>query len=938
MVLLTLPTGLISDCLGRARKAGTRLRALQLWSRLRRFPAITRQVHELRALVDASRIISSALDHDELLEALYQQIKLVVPADFYLIALFDPQTNVVSIEINVDEGIAYPKDRYPLDKGLLERVIHSGEPLRFESLEEERGNLNLDIVPSGSAKVSHGWLGVPMHYGGKVVGAIVVASYRRGAFDAGHQQILTSVANQAAVALENARLYAEAQRRAEEQAVLNELGQALTARLNVEQVIDEAYRGASRLLDTTNFYVALYNPEKDQVTFALDVREGALRKPYSTRQAGQGLTEYVLRNRAALLIQDDVMERLASLGVTPIGQICLSWLGVPLMIGERVLGVIAVQSYTAPHAFSEHDRDLLTAIASQAAIALQNALLFQETSSRAERLAVVNRIASAASTTLDLQDLMETVYRELVPAFNADAFFIALYDEPAQEVEFCFRVDQGVREPPERVPLGVGLTSVVITERKPLVIRDEQERAGLLSSHLFGTMKRAASWLGAPMLVGQRVIGVISVQSYQPNVWDEEDELLLLTIADQVAVALENARLFAEIAQRMQELESLYHADEELYRHLDLDQLLETLVDVAIKILQADKGSVMVWDARRERLAVHAARGFQPDSLARMSFAPGEGAVGLVGTTGEPIFVEDTGKDSRVIREIVEAEGIRSFMHVPIKIEGRLFGVFNVDYLRPRRFMEYEQRLFAALAQRAALAIENAQLYEQAQQLAVVQERQRLARDLHDAVTQTLFSASLIAEVLPALWEKNEVIAREYLQELRQLSRGALAEMRTLLLELRPAALLEARIEDLLRQLGEAVTGQTGAAVTVSAEGQFGLPQEVHVALYRIAQEALNNVVKHAHARAVSVSLRWDAPIESLPAGDSHSLELCVRDDGNGFDLKSVPPDHLGLSIMRERAQAIGARLEVTSQPAQGTEVRIVWPGSEPSRPPADAA
>jgi signal transduction histidine kinase len=170
------------------------------------------------------------------------------------------------------------------------------------------------------------------------------------------------------------------------------------------------------------------------------------------------------------------------------------------------------------------------------------------------------------------------------------------------------------------------------------------------------------------------------------------------------------------------------------------------------------------------------------------------------------------------------------------------------------------------------------------------------------------------------------------LQELRQLSRGALAEMRTLLLELRPAALLEARIGDLLRQLGEAVTGQTGATVTVKAEGQFGLPQEVHVALYRIAQEALNNVVKHAHARTVSVSLRWDAAVEQPPDGDSRTLELRVCDDGNGFDLASVPPDHLGLSIMRERAQAIGARLEVTSQPTRGTEVRIVWPGSQPSR------
>ena len=164
------------------------------------------------------------------------------------------------------------------------------------------------------------------------------------------------------------------------------------------------------------------------------------------------------------------------------------------------------------------------------------------------------------------------------------------------------------------------------------------------------------------------------------------------------------------------------------------------------------------------------------------------------------------------------------------------------------------------VANLAALAIENAQLYERAQELAVVEERQRLARDLHDAVTQTLFSASLIAEVLPALWESDQHEGRELLKKLWQLSRGALAEMRALLLELRPAALVESRLDDLLRQLGEAFTGRTDVPVKVTVEGECRLPADVHIALYRIAQEALNNVAKHAQASQVNVSLVCSSP------------------------------------------------------------------------------
>jgi len=223
------------------------------------------------------------------------------------------------------------------------------------------------------------------------------------------------------------------------------------------------------------------------------------------------------------------------------------------------------------------------------------------------------------------------------------------------------------------------------------------------------------------------------------------------------------------------------------------------------------------------------------------------------------------------------------------------------------------------------------QLSEKAQELAVMEERQRLARDLHDAVSQTLFSAGLIAETLPDIWQTSPIEGRELLHKLKQLSRGALAEMRALLMELRPAALAEASMTDLLRQLGQAASGREGIPVSVTVDESCDLPAEVRITLYRIAQEALNNIVKHAQASQVDVSLRCAVPLSADKAVPGHRgrVELRIRDDGLGFDPSSVSQDHLGLGIMQERAESIRARFEVKSEPGGGTQISVVWTEDE---------
>jgi signal transduction histidine kinase len=269
------------------------------------------------------------------------------------------------------------------------------------------------------------------------------------------------------------------------------------------------------------------------------------------------------------------------------------------------------------------------------------------------------------------------------------------------------------------------------------------------------------------------------------------------------------------------------------------------------------------------------------------------------------------------LRAMVEqmAATYRALLAVPLLIKDESYGAIALYYYETRQFNDEEMTLAMAFADQVALAIESARFSEQSQQAAALEERQRLARDLHDAVTQTLFSASMIADVLPRLWERKPDEGRRRLSELRQLTRGALAEMRTLLLELRPAALRDANLGDVLHQLGEAVTGRARLPVTVTVTGEEQLPPDVRVAFYRIAQESMHNVIKHAHAHQVEMLLHLEP----------HGATLRICDDGRGFDAASVDGGHFGLRIMGERAAAVGAALQIESQPGHGTAITVVW-------------
>lgn len=273
-------------------------------------------------------------------------------------------------------------------------------------------------------------------------------------------------------------------------------------------------------------------------------------------------------------------------------------------------------------------------------------------------------------------------------------------------------------------------------------------------------------------------------------------------------------------------------------------------------------------------------------------------AVGMMEDTSEKKQTEQELRESQAQLAAQEAE----YRHtLERRVEERTQELTEANQ-RLQKEMVQRQRAEQALAEKAA-------------ETAVIAERTRLARDLHDAVTQTLFSASMIADVLPNLWDINREEALKSTNELRQLTRGARAEMRTLLLELRPAALTQARFEDLLKQLAEALIGRARLPIRLKVDGERKLPPDVQVALYRIAQESLNNVVKYAQASEVEVHVLYS------PSG----VFLEIADNGIGFEMDHRKPTSLGLRIMRERADAIEAELTIESEPGQGTRVAATW-------------
>ena len=371
-----------------------------------------------------------------------------------------------------------------------------------------------------------------------------------------------------------------------------------------------------------------------------------------------------------------------------------------------------------------------------------------------------------------------------------------------------------------------------------------------------------------------------------------------------------------KVADRTRELATLNSIISVASRSLNIQEILEDVLNKTVEQMGFDAGAAFKLESDPTLKLLMAHRGFEPGIA--IDFVNSYTNTSPRNTAENPPEVRTYEiEDAQDERQLVHfgQPGFHRLVSVPLSTKGRTLGLFLLGKRERGSLSPEELSLLNSIGQQIGVAMENARLYEQAEQAAVAAERQRMARELHDAVTQTLFSANLIADVLPRIWKRNPDEGLKNLEELRQLTRGALAEMRTLLLEMRPESLERADIKSLLTQLADAFIGRVRVPVSLVILGDCELTHEVKLVFYRVAQEALNNIAKHSGARQVDLHIECQ----------SGQMNLIIKDDGLGFNPDTITPNHLGIAIMRERANSIGASLKIESQAGQGTTVELDW-------------
>ena len=371
------------------------------------------------------------------------------------------------------------------------------------------------------------------------------------------------------------------------------------------------------------------------------------------------------------------------------------------------------------------------------------------------------------------------------------------------------------------------------------------------------------------------------------------------------------------LEKRSQEIQALYQADERIMRNVTLQQVFQTLVDVAVDTLNANRSVVFAWDEKRTKVLPRVSRGFSAETLKVLEFAKGEGIVGKVLETGEPAIVRQIEmNDFRPdIRQALIEEGIRSFVHLPILVDNKIAGVFNIAFTKPNLINDDTSRLFSALTNRASISIANMELFEQTKDLAVMEERNRLARDLHDSAKQKAFAALAQLGTARGILNGNGNAVTMHLNEAENLVSDVIQELTFLVQEIYPIALQEKGLPTSLREYAFEWENRNDIKVNLKLKNERRIPFGVEQALYRVTQESLANVARHSHAKRMDISLMYNV----------NSIQLSLADDGCGFDM-SLKGQGLGLRSIRERVSSVHGTVQIQSAPGQGTRIIVQVP------------
>jgi len=550
------------------------------------------ELDRLQLLGEISRVVASTLDLRVLYDTIYEQVGRVMDTSHFFIALCDEVTNTIDLTYHRENGRLCPRRVFPLADSLTAMVIRSDDPVLVSTESEYRAFVLANGLPSISIGEddSEAKVWVPLHTGDRTIGALSVQSPVPGAYSREDLRVLSIVAAQAAVAIENARLYGQSRHAAGRMQALLEVATAVNSFLDVDRVMEAILSGIKKVLPY--YFAAILLPDETGENLVVGgIVAPEQHRAYTERlretariPSGAGVTGAVFSSGETLLIPDvraypDYIDH-------GIGEI-RSEVAVPLKRGDTVVGVLDIE-HPAVNAFNNDDLSLLNVFASQAAIALENARLYQQQQRRAFELQAIQSIVRHINPLRDRRTIAETISQDLKPLIAYHSCRIFALDDERRELE---PVAVGGYFPPDyRLPVGHGITGWIAETGRSVVIDDltSDERA----QHIEGTPNRSESLVGAPLRYQDRVHGVITLSKLGAGQFDEHALRLLEIVAGQAAIAFDRARLYAELRDQAvtDELTRLYNRRYLLDRlRAEMSRALRNEHPLAVVLLDVDR-------------------------------------------------------------------------------------------------------------------------------------------------------------------------------------------------------------------------------------------------------------------------------------------------------------------------------------------------------------
>jgi GAF domain-containing protein/anti-anti-sigma regulatory factor len=686
-----------------------------------------------------ARVVSSTLDLDALMEGVYQEVVPAFQADAFFIALYDEEAGELDLRFQVSEGMRQPPGRVPLGAGPHSIVIAAKKPLVIRDWEQAQGYLS-ERVLAGTGKAPASWLGAPLLVGERVLGIVSVQAYHAYAWDEEDERLLLTIADQTAVALQNALLFEDRERRVTELAIVNEIGRTISSTREVDDLLKTVQRQVSRLFDTTDFFIASYEEESDEWAIIFWMERGQLQPPGLRRKGRTGLTGHVIGNRQPLLFRsrEEIVAFHEAQGMEFIGEKALSWLGVPLTIADKVIGVMAIQSYDQENLYNERDVALFSTVAAQVAPTLDNLRLLEETRRRAREMEVIHEVGQTITSLLDL----DVVLRQIVDITKARFGHYFVNIALVEGERLLFRSgstigDSGVRPGSGLAGIdlmqGASLAAEAARTGQPVLVGDTVNDPRYLAVK---ELPDTRSELCVPIKAQGRVIGMLDVQSDRPLAYDQADVKLLQSLANQASVAIGNARLFEAARLHAVELTVLNELSQALTTHLSVEEVLEVTYRGASRLLDTANFAVGLYDPAQGEITF-AFTMSESEIDSQITIIPvSQGLNGYVIRNRVPVLIPDH------VVEWQEEAGIElvgepamSWLGVPLIVGDQVLGAVSVQsFTTPRAYGEHDRDLLVAVASQAAIALQNARLYEAIEQ--ELAERKRAERALQQAYAE----------------------------------------------------------------------------------------------------------------------------------------------------------------------------------------------------------